>query len=439
METLVGRPYAELHARYVLTPWSLQGNANLPVIVRGEGCRLFDADGNDFLDFSAGLVAVNLGHGHPALAQAIGEQASRLTFGPPSMANDRRAELAEAIVQLAPWEGRGRVFFTTGGGEANEDAIKMARTITGRHKVLTAYRSFHGSAPGAGTLTGENRRWPNEPGIPGVVRFFAPFPYRSPFHTRDPKVEVERALAHLEDIVVYEGGDRIAALLVEPVVGSNGVIVYPDGYLQGLRALCDRYGILLVFDEVMTGFGRTGKAFAAQRFGVVPDAITFAKGVTSAYVPLGGVALREELASYFDAHPLPCGHTFSGHPLAMAAGVAALQAYERDGIFERVAGVEASLRAHLGALAQKHACIGEVRGTGAFFGIELVGDRETREPLVPWQGSKTLGAFTADLLKRGLYVFGRYNVIVVAPPLVITDAEIAQAAAILDEGLGELA
>ena len=219
METLVGRPYAELHARYVLTPWSLQGNANLPVIVRGEGCRLFDADGNDFLDFSAGLVAVNLGHGHPALAQAIGEQASRLTFGPPSMANDRRAELAEAIVQLAPWEGRGRVFFTTGGGEANEDAIKMARTITGRHKVLTAYRSFHGSAPGAGTLTGENRRWPNEPGIPGVVRFFAPFPYRSPFHTRDPKVEVERALAHLEDIVVYEGGDRIAALLVEPVVG----------------------------------------------------------------------------------------------------------------------------------------------------------------------------------------------------------------------------
>jgi taurine--2-oxoglutarate transaminase len=439
METLVGRPYAELHARYVLTPWSLQGNANLPVIVRGEGCRLFDADGNDFLDFSAGLVAVNLGHGHPALAQAIGEQASRLTFGPPSMANDRRAELAEAIVQLAPWEGRGRVFFTTGGGEANEDAIKMARTITGRHKVLTAYRSFHGSAPGAGTLTGENRRWPNEPGIPGVVRFFAPFPYRSPFHTRDPKVEVERALAHLEDIVVYEGGDRIAALLVEPVVGSNGVIVYPDGYLQGLRALCDRYGILLVFDEVMTGFGRTGKAFAAQRFGVVPDAITFAKGVTSAYVPLGGVALREELASYFDAHPLPCGHTFSGHPLAMAAGVAALQAYERDGIFERVAGVEASLRAHLGALALKHACIGEVRGTGAFFGIELVGDRETREPLVPWQGSKTLGAFTADLLKRGLYVFGRYNVIVVAPPLVITDAEIAQAAAILDEGLGELA
>jgi len=439
METLVGRPYAELHARYVLTPWSLQGNANLPVIVRGEGSRLFDAQGSDFLDFSAGLVAVNLGHGHPALAQAIGEQASRLTFGPPSMANDRRAELAEAIVQLAPWDGRGRVFFTTGGGEANEDAIKMARTITGRHKVLTAYRSFHGSAPGAGTLTGENRRWPNEPGIPGVVRFFAPFPYRSPFHTRDPKVEVERALAHLEDIVVYEGGDRIAALLVEPIVGSNGVILYPEGYLQGLRALCDRYGILLIFDEVMTGFGRTGKAFAAQRFGVVPDAITFAKGVTSAYVPLGGVALREELASYFDTHPLPCGHTFSGHPLAMAAGVAALQTYERDGIFERVADVEASLRAHLGALAEKHACIGEIRGTGAFFGIELVSDRETREPLVPWQGSKTLAAFTAGLLKRGLYVFGRYNVVVVAPPLIITQAEIAEAVAILDEGLGALA
>jgi taurine---2-oxoglutarate transaminase len=427
-----------VHAKYVLTPWVAQGNRKAPIIVRGEGSYLYDDRGRRYLDFSAGLVAVNLGHAHPAVAAAIAEQAHRLTYAAPTFGNDKRAELARAIIELAPWSEGGRVFFTTGGGEANEDAMKFARAITGRHKVLSAYRSFHGSAPGAGTLTGENRRWPNEPGIPGVVRFFAPFPYRSPFHTRDPGVEAERAIEHLEAIVTYEGPQHIAALIIEPIVGSNGVIVYPEAYLARLRELCDRHGILLIFDEVMTGFGRTGAAFAAQRFGVTPDAITFAKGVTSAYVPLGGVALRESLAAYFDDRALPSGHTFSGHPLAMAAGVATLRAYADEALFERARQIEDWLRTRFEWLQRRHRVIGETRGVGAFFGVELVSDRERRTPLVPWQGSGTLATFFSDLVERGLYVLGRYNVAIVAPPLIITPDELDEAFAILDGALEHL-
>ncbi len=425
---------AALHARYVLTPWVPQAGRTSPTIVRGEGCRLYDDRGQSYLDFSAGLVAVNLGHGHAGVADAIGAQARRLAYAAPSLNHDVRAELAHAIAAIAPWGPEGcRIFFTTGGGEANEDAIKFARALTGRHKVLAGYRSFHGSAPGAGTLTGENRRWPNEPGIPGVVHFFTPFPYRSPFFTRDPAEECARALAHVEDVLTYEGRDRVAALLIEPIVGSNGVVLYPEGYLAGLREICSRHGILLIFDEVMTGFGRTGAAFAAQRFGVTPDLFTFAKAVTSAYVPLGGVAVREELAAHFDSHPLPSGHTFSGHPLAMAAGLAALRAYASEGLFERANRVGEWLRARFDALARAHPMLGEVRGSGAFFGLELVADRETRAPLVAWQGAANLNALVADLLRRGLYVYARYNVIIVAPPLTISPEEIDHAGAILDD------
>ena len=436
--TNIAQDTALHHARYVLTPWLAQSGRNPPAIVRAQGSYLYDDLGKRYLDFSSGLVAVNLGHAHPGVADAIAEQAHRLCYAAPTFANDRRAELARAIVEIAPWQEGGRVFFTTGGGEANEDAIKFARVLRGRHKILTAYRSFHGSAPGAGTLSGENRRWPNEPGIPGIVRFFAPFPYRSPFHTRDPREEVERAIAHLEEIVSYEGAERIAALLIEPVVGSNGVIVYPDSYLQRVRELCDRYGILLVFDEVMTGFGRTGEAFAAQRFGVTPDMITFAKGVTSAYVPLGGVVVRESLAAYFDTHPLPSGHTFSGHPLAMAAGVAALRAYREERLFERAREIEGWLRTRFDSLAARHRVVGEARGVGAFFGLELIADRETRAPLVAWQGAQSLQHFFNDLLDRGLYVLGRYNVAIVAPPLVVRPEELDQAFEILDAALGRL-
>ncbi len=439
METALEQNSSELHARYVLTPWVAQGGRKPPVIVRGEGSQLYDDRGRRYLDFSAGLVAVNLGHAHRALAAAIAEQAARVAYVAPSLANDKRAELARAIVEIGPWPQGGRVFFTAGGGEANEDAIKFARALTGRHKVLTAYRSFHGSAPGAGTMSGENRRWPNEPGIPGIVRFFAPFPYRSPFYTRDAREEVERAIAHLEEIVNYEGRDRIAALLIEPVVGSNGVILYPEGYLARVRELADRYGILLIFDEVMTGFGRTGEAFAAQTFGVTPDLFTFAKGVTSSYVPLGGVAVRESLATYFDERPLPSGHTFSGHPLAMAAGVAALAAYRDEHLFERAREIDGWMRTRFDRLQRRHALIGEARGVGAFFGLEFVADRETRAPLVPWQGTQSLQPFFDDLLAHGLYVLGRYNVAIIAPPLTISPEELDEGFEILDGALERLA
>jgi len=429
---------AALHARHVLTPWVAQSGRNPPVIVRGEGSYLYDDRDRRYLDLSAGLVAVNLGHGHPAVANAIAEQAHRLAYAAPSLANDQRAELARAIIELAPWAEGGRVFFTTGGGEANEDAIKFARSLRRRHKVLTAYRSFHGSAPGAGTLTGENRRWPNEPGIPGVVRFFTPFPYRSPFHTRDQAEETDRAIEHLEEVIRYEGSENVAALLIEPVVGANGVVIYPENYLAGVRELCDRHGILLIFDEVMTGFGRTGEAFAAQRFGVTPDMFSFAKGVTSAYVPLGGVAVRESLAAEFDSRPLPSGHTFSGHPLAMAAGVAALRSYQSERLFERARELESELRKRCEALQRTRRVVGEVRGVGAFFGLELVSDRQTRSPLVPWQGTQTLAGFFNDLLARGVYVYGRYNVIILSPPFVITTEQLDEGFEILDQALATL-
>jgi len=440
-----GDALATKHARYVLTPWMAQGNLRQPVIVRGEGIYLYDADGNRYADLTSGLIAVNLGHGHPAVLSAMHAQIDRLCFSPPSWFNDARAELGEGLVRLAPWgdEG-GRVFFTTSGASANEDAVKFARIVTGRSKILAGYRSFHGSGAGSASLTGENRRWFNEPGsvMAGVVHFWAAYPYRSSFFSGDPAEETQRALAHVADVIAAENPDSIAAILIEPVIGSNGVIVFPPGYLAGLRALCDAHGILLIFDEVMTGFGRTGAAFGGERFGVVPDLITFAKGVTSGYVPLGGVMMRERFARAFDDKPLPAGHTYSGHPLAMATGIAALQAYRDGDLYARAKnGIEPRLRAGLERLRDKHEIVGEVRGTGAFFALEFVANRDTRAPLVPWQG-KSLGPMPtlfAAMKKRGAYAFGRYNVLHIAPPLTITDEQIDEAVATIDASVGELA
>jgi len=306
---------------------------------------------------------------------------------------------------------------------------------------MSAYRSFHGSSPGAAALTGENRRWSSEPAVmPGVVHFWSPFPYRSPFDTTDPAQECARALAHLRLTVAAENPERIAAILVEPVVGSNGVIVNPPGYLAGIRALCDETGILMICDEVMTAFGRLGAAFGSERFGVVPDAIVFAKGVTSAYAPLGGVLLRERFAAAFDSRPLPAGHTYSGHPLAMSAGLGALQAYREEDAFARGLALEGFLRAKLERIAARHEVVGEVRGTGAFFALDFVADRVTREPLVAWQGDGlgVMAALYAGLRRRGVYAFGRYNVLCIAPPLVATEAELDEALTALDEAIGEL-
>ncbi|MEO7039187.1 MAG: aminotransferase class III-fold pyridoxal phosphate-dependent enzyme, partial [Candidatus Elarobacter sp.] len=426
------------------TPWLPQAGLKPPVIVRGEGIYLYDEHGGRYADLTSSLIAVNLGHSHPAVLAAMHAQVDRLCFSPPSWFNDARAELAEALIGLAPWgdEG-GRAFFTTSGASANEDAIKFARAVTGRSKVLTAYRSFHGSGAGSATLTGENRRWFNEPNnvMGGVVHFWGPYPYRSPFFADDPAEETRRALDHVTSTVLAENPDSVAAVLIEPVIGSNGVIVFPDGYLAGLRALCDAHGIMLIFDEVMTGFGRTGAAFGGERFGVVPDMLTFAKGVTSGYVPLGGVLLRERLAKAFDDKPLPAGHTYSGNPLAMATGIAALEAYRRGGLYARGKEIEQRLGGGLARLRDKHEIVGEVRGVGAFFAIEFVSDRKARTPLVAWQG-KSVGVMPAlfgALRKRGAYAFGRYNVLHVAPPLIITDEQIDEAVQTIDESIAELA
>jgi taurine--2-oxoglutarate transaminase len=428
------------HSKYVLSPWAPQGNLAPPVMVRGEGSYIFDADGKKYLDLASGLIAVNLGHGHPKVVAAIQEQAATLCYASPAFFHDKRAELGAELSAMSPWgSGEGcRTFFTTAGADANDDAVRLARSITGRSKVLTAYRSFHGSSGTSIMLTGEDRRWGGEPGPPSIMRFFAPYPYRSPFHATTGEEETARAIEHLERVLMHEDPKRVAAILIEPVVGSNGVIVYPEGYLPALRALTEKHGIVLIADEVMTGFGRTGTAFASQRMGIVPDMLTFAKGVTSAYVPLGGVMVREKLATTFDAKALPCGHTYSGHPLAMAAALATVRAYKTDKVFERVPELETLLRSGLTKLAETHRTIGEVRGVGAFFALELVKDRATKEPLVPWHGEGGLGIMRnlyGELRKRGVYSFGKFNCVMVAPPLTASKSEVEEGLAALDQSL----
>lgn len=428
------------HSKFVLTPWLVQGGLTAPVIVRAEGSYLFDADGKKYLDLASGLIAVNLGHGHPKVVKAIQEQAATLCYAAPSLFNDKRAELGEELSRISPWAASGegcRTFFTTAGAEANDDAVRLARAITGRQKILSAYRSFHGSSGTSIMLTGEDRRWGGEPGPHSIMRFFAPYPYRSPFHATTPEEETSRAIEHLERILLHEDPKRVAAIFIEPVVGSNGVIVYPEGYLPALRKLTERHGILLVHDEVMTGFGRTGAAFASTRFGVVPDMITFAKGVTSAYLPLGGIMVREKLASTFDTRPLPCGHTYSGHPMPVAAAVATLAAYREENLFERGREIEGWLTSGLQRIAEKHPTVGEVRGLGAFFALELVKDKKTREALVPWhgEGPGVMKNLYGELRKRGVYTFGKFNCVMVAPPLTVSKSELDQGLAALDESL----
>jgi taurine--2-oxoglutarate transaminase len=431
------------HAQYVLTPWLAQGGLSAPVIVRGEGRYLYDTDGKRYLDLGSGLIAVNLGHGHPKVVKAMQEQAALLGYAAPGLFHEKRAELAEALSRISPWGATGegcRTFFTTAGADANDDAVRLARNVTGRTKVLSAYRSFHGSSGTSIMLTGEDRRFGGEPGPPSIMRFFAPYPYRSPFWATTPEEETKRAIEHLERTLVHEDPKRVAAIIIEPVVGSNGVIVYPDGYLPALRALTEKHGILLIADEVMTGFGRTGAAFASQRFGVVPDMITFAKGVTSAYLPLGGVMVREKLAKTYDARALPCGHTYSGHPMCVAAGLATVRAYEEEKLFERGKEIEGWLRAGLAAIAEKHPTVGEARGVGAFWALELVKDRATKEPLVAWHGDGpgVMKTLYAELRKRGVYTFGKFNVCMVAPPLTVTKSELDEGLEALDASLGGL-
>src|SRR5881398_700686 len=387
-------------AKYVLHSWSVRSAIDPIPVAGGEGRYFWDHDGNRYLDFASQLVNVNLGHQHPKVVAAIKEQAEKLTTIGPRMAHETRSELGRRLAEVTPGDLT-MSFFTNGGAEANENAIKLARWYTGRQKIIARYRSYHGATAGAITLTGDPRRWPAEPGIPGVVRMLDPYTYRCPAGHPDP-CPVCTGAPHLEEILQYEGAQNVAAVILETVVGTNGIIVPPDGYLQSIRETCDKHGILLICDEVMAGFGRTGKWFGVDNWNVVPDILTLAKGINSGYVPLGAMVVREHIAEWVRDKYFAGGLTYSGHPLACAAGVASIEAFREEGIVENAAEMGEVLGDGLAALADKHESIGEVRGLGLFYGVELVKDRETREPLVPFNASGEAFAPMAKIGKAAL-------------------------------------
>ena len=419
---------------YVIHSWSVQ-SAIQPLAVAGaEGRYFWDYDGKRYLDLASQLVNVSIGHQHPRLVAAIKEQADRLcTIGPP-MANDKRSELARLMSEVTPGDLR-YTFFTNGGAEANENAIKLARWVTGRHKVIARYRSYHGATAGAITLTGDPRRWAAEPGIPGVVRMLDPYTYRCPAGHPDP-CPVCTGAPHLEEILQYENPETVAAVILETVTGTNGIIPPPPGYLESIREVCDRHGIVLIADEVMAGFGRTGRWFAVDNWDVVPDIITTAKGINSGYIPLGAMTVRPWVYERIEDRLFAGGLTYSGHPLACAVAVASIEAFREEGIVENAAAHGAYLADELPRLQERHPSIGDVRGLGLFWGLELVKDRETREPLSPFNAtSEPIQRLTKAAMERGLYLFVHWNVVVVCPPLTITREELDEGLTILDEVL----
>lgn len=434
-----GRRVVELDRAHVFHSWSAQALISPMAVAGAEGSYLWDYDGHRYLDFSSQLVNTNIGHQHPKVVAAIQEQAGRLATIAPQHANDQRSEAARLIAEVAP-AGLDRVFFTNGGADAIENAVRMARLHTGRHKVLTTYRSYHGNTSTAIQMTGDPRRWPNDGAATGVVHFFGPYPYRSPFWSTGPAQESERALEHLEQVVAFEGPGTVAALVLESIPGTAGVLVPPDGYLAGVRDLCDRYGIVYVADEVMAGFGRAGEWFAVDRWGVTPDLIAFAKGCNSGYVPLGGVIISEPVAATFAERVFPGGLTYSGHPLACAAVVASINAFHDEGIVDNARRIgDAVLGPGLRELAERHPSVGEVRGLGVFWALDLVRNRATREMLVPYNAAGDANKPMADLVtacrSRGLLPFANFNRLHVVPPCTVSQEEAKEGLAILDDAL----
>jgi taurine--2-oxoglutarate transaminase len=433
----LGQQIVEDAKRYVLYSWSVQDAINPIAVAGAEGRHFWDYDGKRYLDFASQLVNVSIGYGHPRVVAAIKEQAETLaTIGPP-MATESRSRLGKLLAEVTPGD-LSMSFFTNGGSEANENAIKLARWYTGRDKIVVRYRSYHGATAGSISLTGDPRRWAAEPGIPGVVRMFDPYTYRCPAGHPDP-CPVCTGAPHLEEILQYEGAHTVAAVMLETVTGTNGIIVPPDGYLRSIREVCDRHGILLICDEVMAGFGRTGKWFAVDNWNVVPDIITLAKGINSGYVPIGAMVVREPIAEWVRSRYFAGGLTYSGHPLACASAVASIEAFQEEDIVENAAAMGEVFRGELARLQAKHPSIGDVRGLGCFWGLELVKNRETREPLVPFNGTgeaaKPVGAMAKRALDQGLYLMTHWNVCMVCPPLTITREELDEGIAILDDAL----
>ena len=426
-----------LTKRHTIFSWSAQASVNPIPMVRGEGIYFWDADGKRYVDMNSQLMCVNIGHGNRRVIDAIKRQADELAYAGPGMASPVRARVGKMLADLTPGD-LNRFFFTLGGAEANENAIRIARMVSGRQKIMARYRSYHGATLGAISLTGEPRRWANEPGLPGVVRFFDPYKYRSHSFREGDSDEMftRRCLDEIEEIIAYEGGQTIAAIFIETVTGTNGVIVPPDGYIQGLRQICDRHGIFLVCDEVMCGLGRTGRWFAADHWNVVPDMITMAKGLTSAYLPLGAVAISDRIASYFDKNIFYGGLTYNAHPMSLAAAEACLQVMIDDDTMGHTQRMGHVLRELHGEMMAKHPSVGDVRSIGLFGVLELVKNRRTKEPMAPFNGTspemQRLGAY---LKEQGMYAFINWNNLFTNPPLCITEDQLRDAFVTIDRAL----
>jgi len=429
----------EMHANHYLQSWSKQGSK--PRVITGaQGSWFWDSDGKRYLDFQSQLVNANLGHQHPKIVQAIKDQADRLCYVGPAMGSDVRSELAALMNDVTP-EGISSTFFTTGGAAANEMAIRLARHVTGRSKIIARYRSYHGGTGGTLSLTGDPRHHLTRADMPGVVRMFDPYTYRLSTGHKDPaNCPVCQGGPHLEVILMYEDPSTVAAVILEPVVGTNGIIVPPDGYMQSIRETCSKHGILLICDEVMSGFGRTGEWFASDHWGVTPDILTAAKGINSGYVPLGTMSVTTKIHDWLRDNALPGGLTYAGHPLACASGIAAIRAMQEEDTLAHATKTGQRMRAELHKLAEKHPSIGEVRGLGMFNGIELVKNRDTRAPLVPFaakgDAAKPMTDMMAFAMNQGLYLSFFSNIIRLTPPLNISEKDLMHGLEILDRTLG---
>ncbi|HET8525381.1 MAG TPA: aminotransferase class III-fold pyridoxal phosphate-dependent enzyme [Actinomycetota bacterium] len=430
MSELTADEIVDLCLRHTLYDWQQQGSTRPIPVASAKGCEFFTVDGKRYLDFNSQLMGVNIGHGDRRVMDAIAEQGRTLPYISPFMATEVRARLGRKLADLLPGD-LDKVFFTLGGAEANENAIRIAKAVTGRQKILARYRSYHGATYATITLTGDPRRWGNEPGMPGVVHVL------DPYHgTQRGFEDADTALAYLDETIALEGPSTIAAFILEPVTGTNGILIPPDGYLQGVRELCDRYGILLIADEVMSGFGRTGEWFAVNHWGVVPDIMTMAKGLTSSYIPLGAVGLSPKVYEHFDEHVFYGGLTYNSHPLALAAAIATIGVYEQDGLIEHTAKMGEVMARHHQELFDKHPSVGLVRNIGLFGIVELVRSRETMEPLAPFNGaSDEMKAVAKHLDERGLFTMIRFNGIMTNPPLPITEEQLAEGFGIIDEAL----
>ncbi len=432
MTELTADEIVDLCLKHTLYDWQQQGTTRPIPVASARGAEFFTVDGKRYLDFNSQLMGVNIGHADPRVADAIAEQARVLPYITPFAATEVRARLGQKLAELLPGD-MDKVFFTLGGAEANENAIRIAKAVTGRRKILARYRSYHGATYATITLTGDPRRWGNEPGMPGVVHVL------DPYHgTRRGTDDAQTALEYLEETIMLEGPGTIAAFILEPVTGTNGILIPPDGYLQGVRELCDRHGILMIADEVMSGFGRTGEWFAVNHWDVLPDIITMAKGLTSSAVPLGAVGLRPNVYRYFDDHVYWGGLTYNSHPLGIAAALATIRVYEEDGLIDHSRKMGDVMARHHRDLLDRHPSVGLVRNLGLFGIVELVRSRETMEPMAPFNGNsdemKAVGRF---LDERGLFTMLRWNGIMTNPPLCITEDQLAEGFAIIDQALVE--